>query len=77
MDKNGERTQVSEYYDDINQFVTELYSINVRKLVDVRDKKLIQKLKKWYKTYWDNEKGMDLYESQYRRLKEMVEQNVK
>lgn len=76
MDKNGERTSVSEYYENINDFVNELYSVNVRKLVNESDKKLIQKLKKWYKTYWDAEKGMDLYESQYRRLKEMVEKNV-
>lgn len=76
MDKNGERTKVSEYYDNINDFVDELYSINVRKLVNESDKKLIQKLKKWYKTYWDKDNGMDLYESQYRRLKEMVEKNV-
>jgi hypothetical protein len=76
MDKNGERTSVSEYYENINDFVDELYSVNVRKLVNESDKKLIQKLKKWYKTYWDAEKGMDLYESQYRRLKEMVEKNV-
>lgn len=76
MDKNGERTKVSEYYDNINDFVDELYCINVRKLVNERDKKLIQKLKKWYKTYWDKDNGMDLYESQYRRLKEMVEKNV-
>jgi hypothetical protein len=76
MDKNGERTTVSEYYENINDFVDELYSVNVRKLVNESDKKLIQKLKKWYKTYWDAEKGMDLYESQYRRLKEMVEKNV-
>ena len=76
MDKSGERTKVSEYYEDVNQFVDELYSINVRKLVHESDKKLIQKLKKWYKTYWVENEGMDLYESQYRRLKEMVEQNV-
>ncbi len=76
MDKSGERTKVSEYYEDVNQFVDELYSINVRKLVNESDKKLVQKLKKWYKTYWVENEGMDLYESQYRRIKEMVEQNV-
>lgn len=76
MNNSGERTLVSEYYDNIDDFVEELYSINVRKLVEDRDKKLIQKLKKWYKTYWNEETGMDLYESQYKRLKEMVEQNV-
>lgn len=75
MNNSGERTLVSEFYDNPQQFVDELYSINTRKLVDDRDKKLIQKLKRWYKTYWNGD--MDLYESQYRRLKEMVEQNVK
>lgn len=75
MNNNGERTLVSEFYDNPQQFVDELYSINTRKLVDDRDKKLIQKLKRWYKNYWNGD--MDLYESQYRRLKEMVEQNVK
>jgi hypothetical protein len=75
MNNSGERTLVSEFYDNPQQFVDELYSINTRKLVDVRDKKLIQKLKRWYKNYWNGD--MDLYESQYRRLKEMVEQNVK
>jgi hypothetical protein len=75
MNNSGERTLVSEFYDNPQQFVDELYSINTRKLVDDKDKKLIQKLKRWYKTYWNGD--MDLYESQYRRLKEMVEQNVK
>ena len=75
MNNNGERTLVSEFYDNPQQFVDELYSINTRKLVEDKDKKLIQKLKRWYKTYWNGD--MDLYESQYRRLKEMVEQNVK
>ena len=75
MNDNGERTLVSEFYDNPQQFVDELYSINIRKLVEDKDKKLIQKLKRWYKTYWNGD--MDLYESQYRRLKEMVEQNVK
>ena len=75
MNNSGERTLVSEFYDNPQQFVDELYSINTRKLVDDRDKKLIQKLKRWYKNYWNGD--MDLYESQYRRLKEMVEQNVK
>jgi len=75
MNNSGERTLVSEFYDNPQQFVDELYSINTRKLVNDRDKKLIQKLKRWYKTYWNGD--MDLYESQYRRLKEMVEQNVK
>jgi hypothetical protein len=75
MNNSGERTLVSEFYDSPQQFVDELYSINTRKLVEDKDKKLIQKLKRWYKTYWNGD--MDLYESQYRRLKEMVEQNVK
>ena len=75
MNNSGERTLVSEFYDNPQQFVDELYSINTRKLVGDKDKKLIQKLKRWYKTYWNGD--MDLYESQYRRLKEMVEQNVK
>ncbi len=75
MNNSGERTLVSEFYDNPQQFVDELYSINTRKLVEDKDKKLIQKLKRWYKTYWNGD--MDLYESQYRRLKEMVEQNVK
>ena len=75
MNNSGERTLVSEFYDNPQQFVDELYSINTRKLVEDKDKKLIQKLKRWHKTYWNGD--MDLYESQYRRLKEMVEQNVK
>ena len=75
MNNSGERTLVSEFYDNPQQFVDELYSINTRKLVEDKDKKLIQKLKRWYKNYWNGD--MDLYESQYRRLKEMVEQNVK
>ena len=75
MNNSGERTLVSEFYDNPQQFVDELYSINTRKLVEDKDKKLIQKLKRWFKTYWNGD--MDLYESQYRRLKEMVEQNVK
>jgi hypothetical protein len=68
-----ERTTVKEFYENIDDFVTELYSINTRKLIHENDKKLIQKLKKWYKTYWVEGEGMNLYESQYRRLKEMIE----
>ena len=68
-----ERTKVKEFYENIDDFVKDLYSINTRKLIHESDKKLIQKLKKWYKTYWIEGEGMNLYESQYRRLKEMIE----
>lgn len=68
-----ERTKVKEFYENIDDFVKDLYSINTRKLIHENDKKLIQKLKKWYKTYWIEGEGMNLYESQYRRLKEMIE----
>lgn len=77
MNNNGERTLVTEFYDDINDFLKDLSSISVRKLTNENDKKLIQKLKRWQKQYWDSNDGMDLYESQARRLKEYcIQQNI-
>lgn len=73
MNENGERTLVSEFYDNPEDFLTELKSIPARKLVEDRDKKLIQKLKRWVKEYWNADTGMDLYESQARRIKEMLD----
>lgn len=66
MDK--ERTLVSEFYDNPQQFLDELNSINVRKLVNQNDKDLIKKLKRWVKEYWKDDGSMNLYESQYKRL---------
>lgn len=72
MNNNGERTLVSEFYDNPNDFLEELKMIPVRKLVEDKDKKLIQKLKRWVREYWNSDTGMDLYESQARRIKEML-----
>ena len=66
MDK--ERTTVKEFYDNPQQFLDELNSINVRKLVNQNDKDLIKKLKRWVKEYWKDDGSMNLYESQYKRL---------
>ena len=68
-----ERIKINEYYDNPEQFVQEIHSINIRKLVSISDKELIKKLKRWYKTY-----GMDmnLYESQYARLQQILNDKV-
>lgn len=72
MNENNERTLVSEFYDNPNDFLEELNLIPVRKLKDDRDKQLIQKLKRWVREYWKENSGMDLYESQASRIKEML-----
>lgn len=72
MNDKGERTLIKEYYDNPNDFLTELKAIPVRKLVEERDKKLIQKLKRWVREYWKDDGSMDFYESQARRIKEML-----
>ena len=63
-----ERMKVIEYYENPQQFLDELTSINVRKLVNQSDKDLIKKLKRWVKEYWQEDGSMFLYESQYKRL---------
>ncbi len=69
-----ERTTVKEYYDNPQQFLDELNSINVRKLVNKNDKDLIRKLKKWVKEYWKDDGSMNLFESQYKRLQMFLEE---
>lgn len=63
-----ERTTVKEFYENPQQFLDELNSINVRKLVNKADKDLIRKLKRWVKEYWKDDGSMNLFESQYARL---------
>lgn len=63
-----ERTTVKEFYENPQQFLDELNSINVRKLVNKSDKDLIKKLKRWVKEYWKDDGSMNLFESQYARL---------
>ena len=72
MNSNGERTLIKEYYDNPNDFLEELKAIPTRKLVEERDKKLIQKLKRWVREYWKDDGTMEFYPSQARRLKEML-----
>lgn len=72
MNENNERTLVSEFYDNPNDFLEELNLIPIRKLKDDRDKQLIQKLKRWVREYWKKDTGMDLYESQAKRIKDML-----
>lgn len=69
-----ERTLVKEFYDNPQQFLDELNSINIRKLVHQNDKDLIRKLKKWVKEYWKDDGTMRLYESQYKRLQMFIEE---
>ena len=69
-----ERTTVKEFYGNPQQFLDELNSINVRKLVNKSDKDLIRKLKKWVKEYWKDDGSMNLFESQYKRLQMFLEQ---
>ena len=68
-----ERTTVKEFYDNPQQFLDELNSINTRKLVHQNDKDLIRKLKRWVKEYWKDDGSMSLYESQYKRLQMFLE----
>ena len=72
MNSNGEKTLIKEYYDNPEDFLEELKSIPTRKLVDDRDKKLIQKLKRWVREYWKSDGSMEFYPSQARRMKEML-----
>ena len=72
MNSNGERTLIKEFYDNPSDFLEELKAIPVRKLVEDRDKKLIQKLKRWVREYWNDDGTMEFYESQARRMKEML-----
>lgn len=68
-----ERLKVREYYDNPQQFVDEVMSINVRKIEKQSDKDLIKKLKRWIKEYWgDNGENYNLYESQYARLQQIL-----
>lgn len=68
----NERNLVREFYDNPNDFLEELKVIPVRKLQEERDKKLIQKLKRWVREYWNDDGSMELYESQAYRLREML-----
>lgn len=72
MNEKGERTLIKEYYDNPKDFLDELNQIPVRKLVEVRDKKLVQKLKRWVREYWKDDGTMEFYPSQARRIKEML-----
>ena len=69
----SERLKINEYYENPEQFVEEINSINIRKLVSVADKELIKKLKRWYKTYGID---MNLYESQYARLQMILKDRI-
>lgn len=72
MNERGEKTLIKEYYDDPKDFLEELKAVPTRKLVEERDKKLIQKLKRWVREYWKDDGTMEFYPSQARRLKEML-----
>ena len=72
MNERGEKTLIKEYYDNPKDFLEELKMIPTRKLVEVRDKKLIQKLKRWVREYWKDDGTMEFYPSQARRIKEML-----
>ena len=72
MNEKGEKTLIKEYYDNPKDFLDELNQIPVRKLVEVRDKKLVQKLKRWVREYWKDDGTMEFYPSQARRIKEML-----
>lgn len=69
-----EKTLVKEWYDNPQTFLDELNSINIRKMENGSDKELIKKLKKWVKTYWDDEGNMKLYRTQYLRLQAILEE---
>lgn len=72
-----ERMLVKEYYSNPQQFIDEVMSINVRKLVNQSDKDLIKKLKRWIKEYW-GEDGSEyhLFESQYARLQMLIKNKI-
>lgn len=63
-----EKTLVKEWYKNPQDFLVQLESINIRNITNESDKDLIKKLRKWTKTYWDNEGNMKLYKTQYLRL---------
>lgn len=71
-----ERTTVKEFYENPQQFLDELNSINVRKLVNKSDKDLIKKLKRWVKEYWKDDGSMNLFESQYARLQMFLKELI-
>jgi len=73
---NGERTKVIEFYDNPQQFLDEIQSINVRRLINQSDKDLIKKLKRWIKEYWKEDGSMFLYESQYARLQQILKDKI-
>lgn len=73
---DNERTTVKEFYENPQQFLDELNSINVRKLVNKSDKDLIRKLKRWVKEYWKDDGSMNLFESQYRRLQMFLKEII-
>ena len=72
----AERTTVKEFYENPQQFLDELNSINVRKLVNKSDKDLIRKLKRWVKEYWKEDGSMNLFESQYARLQMFLKEKI-
>lgn len=72
----NERTTVKEFYENPQQFLDELNSINVRKLANKSDKDLIRKLKRWVKEYWKDDGSMNLFESQYRRLQMFLKEII-
>ena len=76
---SNERTLVKEFYDNPQDFLDDLNSINTRKLTHQADKDLIRKLKRWVKEYWKEDGSMNLFESQYARLqlfkKELTDSN--
>ena len=71
-----ERTKVIEFYENPQQFLDELTSINVRKLVEKSDKELIKKLRRWVKEYWKDDGSMNLFESQYKRLQLILKDKI-
>ena len=72
-----ERILVKEYYENPQQFVDEVMSINVRKLEKQSDKDLIKKLKRWIKEYWGNDgENYHLSESQYARLQILLKEKI-
>ena len=72
----AERTTVKEFYENPQQFLDELSSINVRKLIHQNDKDLIRKLRRWVKEYWKDDGSMSLYESQYARLQSFLKELI-
>ena len=74
----SERLKINEYYENPEQFVEEINSIKVVNFdsnlgVQMNDKELIKKLKRWYKTYGID---MNLYESQYARLQMILKDRI-